>query len=105
VHVGSQRLRRALLSYSKGSDKGDSAMTAWIYGYLSYLNSTQDSTREIQKVWRMQSGFFFSSEIADTDLSWEIAHANIRFFEIMANVRRKKNFIHSLQVEAGVVTS
>jgi hypothetical protein len=48
---------------------------------------------------------FFSSEIAGTDLSWEIAHANIRFFEIMANVRRKKNFIHSLQVEAGVVTS
>jgi hypothetical protein len=65
VHVGSQRLRRALLSYSKGSDKGDSAMMAWIYGYLSYLNSMQDSTREIQKVWRMQSGFFFSSEIAD----------------------------------------
>jgi hypothetical protein len=41
------------------------AKTDWIYGYLSYFNSMQDSTREIQKVWR----FFLSSEIADTDLS------------------------------------
>jgi hypothetical protein len=31
--------------------------------------------------------------------------ANTRFFQIMANVRKKKNFIHSLQPEQGMVTS
>jgi hypothetical protein len=35
----------------------------------------------------------------------EKSDANTKFFHIMANIRRKKNFIHALQSEEGLATS